>query len=135
MIVTKPRYRNKISNIVINCDSYNIEQVEKIKILGMYVTNTLDQTPNINAITQKVNYRINVLSSIVKYSDHKTRKILYESIIISVFRYCCETLIDSRAQNLNILNHSLILVEILAPFRNNLMTIFRTTLKDIHLKF
>ena len=70
----------------------------------MYVTNTLDQTPNINAITQKVNYRINVLSSIVKYSDHKTRKILYESIIISVFRYCCETLIDSRARNLNILN-------------------------------
>ena len=104
MLVCKPSNRSKIDKIVINCDSCIIEQVNKIKILGIYITNTLDQTPNINTIIQKVIFRIEVLSNITKYASYKTRKILYESIVISVFRYCCENLIDTKYSHINVLN-------------------------------
>jgi len=104
MLICKPRNRHKIDKTVIKCDSFNIEQVNKIKILGMYIMNTLDQTPNINTIIQKVNFRSIVFANITKYASYKTRKILYESIILSVFRYCCENLIDEKARHINVLN-------------------------------
>ena len=70
----------------------------------MYITNTLDQTPNINSIIQKVNFWKPVLYNIIKYANYKTRKILYDSIILIVFRYCMENLIDAKVRLINILN-------------------------------
>ena len=88
MIICKPGLRENIKNMTIQCEQYIITQSVKIKILGIYITNALDNTANVNQIIQKVNFRINVLSKMIKFANTKTKKILYESIIISVFTYC-----------------------------------------------
>ena len=36
------------------------------EILGVYITNGFHQTPNINAIVSKVNYRIHILKKMAK---------------------------------------------------------------------
>ena len=66
----------------------------------MYFTSGLTNTANINNIISKVNYRLSVLKGIFKFSDQKTRLILMDSLVISVFRYCCPLLIDS---NINLI--------------------------------
>ena len=66
----------------------------------MYFTSDLSNTANINNIISKVNYRLSVLKGIFKFSDQKTRLILMDSLVISVFRYCCPLLIDS---NINLI--------------------------------
>ena len=67
---------------------YIIEQSDKIKILGLYFTNGLDNGPNISKIIQKVNYRVNILRKITKLTNIKTSLILYYSLILSIFNYC-----------------------------------------------
>ena len=56
----------------------------------MFINSGLDNTANVNRIVQKVNNRINILDKVIKYTGIKTRKILYDSLILSVFNYCIE---------------------------------------------
>jgi len=104
MIIYKPANKININTLKSNCDNFIIQQVQKVKKSGIYIKNTLDQTPNINSIIQKVNFRSLVLSNIIKYANYKTRKVLYERIILSVFCYCTENLIDAKVRHINILN-------------------------------
>ena len=55
MIVCKPVLWEVSSKIVINTDLKVIEQVNKLKALGMYVTSGLSNYANINNIISKVN--------------------------------------------------------------------------------
>ena len=56
----------------------------------MFINSGLDNTANVNRIVQKVNNRINILDKVIKYTGIKTRKIIYDSLILSVFNYCIE---------------------------------------------
>jgi len=87
--------------MTITCVNHAIKLFKKIKVLGIYVTETLDNSRNINSIIQKVNYRMNLIKRITKYTNIKTRKILYESNVISVFTYCIENFMGTDSRNIN----------------------------------
>ena len=67
----------------------------------MYITSGLSNHANINNIISKVNYRLSLLKVIFKFTERRTKLILINSIIVSVFRYCCPLLIDSNCTSLN----------------------------------
>ena len=66
-------------DIILTAGNYKIGHSEKIKILGLYYTNGLDNELNVINIIQKVNYRILILGKIMKYTNRKTSLILYNS--------------------------------------------------------
>ena len=72
-------HRQDTKDIIIHAGKYIIKQSDKLKILGVYITSGLDQTPNVNNIISKVNNRINILNKITKYTNIKTSLILYNS--------------------------------------------------------
>ena len=98
MIVCRPAYRGESSNIVINTELKVIKQVQKLKALGMFITSGLSNHANINHIISKVNYRLSILKGVFKFAEKRTKLILINSLIISVFRYCSPLLIDSNCK-------------------------------------
>ena len=87
--------RGASKNIIMRASQYIKKQSSKIKVLGIYITNTLDNQANINNIIQKVNYRSSILREIFKYCSFKTKHMLSTSIILSTFRYVAPLLIYS----------------------------------------
>ena len=57
LVTCKARYRKLAENLILTASNYIINQVPKIKILGIYVSNTLDNQANVNNVIQKVNHR------------------------------------------------------------------------------
>ena len=94
MVTTKARFRKSTESIRLRASNYIIEQVSKIKVLGIFITNTLDNQANVNNIVQKVNFRTSILRGIFRYCKYRTKHILSTSIILSVFRYAAPILID-----------------------------------------
>ena len=58
---------------------YVIEQSNRIKVLGIYITSGLSNQSNINIIVSKINYRQQLLREIFKYCDNRTKRILSTS--------------------------------------------------------
>ena len=54
-----------------------------------------------NNIISKVNFRLSVLKEVFKFSEKRTKLILINSLVVSVFRYCCPLLIDSIVASIN----------------------------------
>ena len=46
-------HRQATKDIIIQAGKYIIKQSDKLKILGIYITSGLDQTPNVNDIISK----------------------------------------------------------------------------------
>ena len=92
------------NDIKLTAGDYMIQQSDKIKILGLYFTNGLDNGPNVTKIIQKVNYRINVLNKIIKLTNTKTSLILYNSLVISIFNYCIGCFINNTSKQNQKLN-------------------------------
>ena len=95
MITCKPQLRNSINNIQLTTTDYTIQQVTKVKALGIFITSGLSNIAMTNNIISKVNYRLSILKGVFKFCDKKTKTILMNSIVISIFRYCCPLLINS----------------------------------------
>ena len=53
LVTYKTRYRKQFENITLSTSYYTIYQVSKIKLLGIYISNILDNRANINNIIQK----------------------------------------------------------------------------------
>ena len=101
MIVCKPNKRQYISNISLVTSEHIIEQVTKVKALGIYITNGLTNMAMVNNIISKVNYRLTVLRGIFNFCNTRTKTILMNSLVVSIFRYCSPLLINS---NLNLIS-------------------------------
>merc|ERR1712240_215518 len=82
LIITKPAQRHLSSNIKLQTTKYIIEQTQKIKVLGIFITSGFSNLATINNIISKVNYRILVLKEVFKFSGYRTKKILTDSIIL-----------------------------------------------------
>merc|ERR1712030_59274 len=95
IIICKNKDREITKNVKLKTSQNIIDQSKKIKILGIYVTNGLNQEANINNIVSKISYRMSILKEIFKFTNHKTKLMLTNSIIISVFRYAAPILIDA----------------------------------------
>ena len=104
IITCKPAYRHITKDITIQAGQYVIQQSDKLKILGVYITSGLHQTPNVNNIISKVNHRINILNKVAKFTNTKTSLIIYNSLVISVFSYCANNMINSNSKQLTKLN-------------------------------
>ena len=66
VIVCKSNIRKDIQNIKLFTGQYIVKQVDKVKILGIYITAGLSNLPTINAIISKINSRMSVLKKICK---------------------------------------------------------------------
>ena len=104
IITCKPPHRHTTKDTIIQAGQYVIEQSDKLKILGVYITSGLHQTPNVNTIISKVNHRVNILNKITRFTNTKTSLILYNSLVISVFSYCASNMINANAKQLTKLN-------------------------------
>ena len=105
IITYKPMHRQTTKDIIIQAGEYIIKQSDKLKILGIYITSGLDQTPNVNNIISKVNHRINILNKITKFTNIKKSLILYSSLVISVFSYCANNMINTNCKQLNSMSY------------------------------
>ena len=101
MIVCKPTYRSSTNSIVLQTSQVVIEQVQKVKALGMYISSGLTNHANVSNIISKVNFRLSVLREVFKYAEYRTKIILMNSLVVSIFRYSCPLLIDSNAIIIN----------------------------------
>ena len=54
LVTTKPNNRQISNDLKLTACDYITQQSDKIKILGLYFTNGLDNTPNISRIVQKL---------------------------------------------------------------------------------
>ena len=104
LVTCRPIDRGLVNNISLLANTYIINQSEKVKVLGIYYTSGLDQTPNVSNIIKKVNYRMSTLNKITYYTNTATSLILYNSIVVSVFRYCIENYMNLSQRNLDKLN-------------------------------
>lgn len=101
MIVCKPQVRRDVENIKLVTSDHVIKQVTKIKALGIFITNGLSNQAMVNNIISKVNFRLSVLRGIFTFCNVRTKTILMNSLVISIFRYCCPLLINS---NINLIS-------------------------------
>ena len=101
MISCRPSLRSTVSNITLRASQYIIEQSTKIKVLGVYITAGLSNIATINNMISNINYRRQVLSEIFKYCNIRTKIILTNSLIISIFRYASPLLINSNNNEIN----------------------------------
>ena len=98
----KGAYRCSATNsIVLRTSQVVIEQVQKVKALGMYISSGLTNHANVSNIISKVNFRLSVLREVFKYAEYRTKIILMNSLVVSIFRYGCPLLIDSNAIIIN----------------------------------
>ena len=58
---------------MINSENKVIQQVQKLKSLGMYLTSGLANYANINSIVSKVNYRLSLLKVIFKFAKKELK--------------------------------------------------------------
>ena len=61
IIICKNKFREATKNITLRASGYIIKQSNKIKILGIFITNGLSNEATISNIVSKVNYRMNVV--------------------------------------------------------------------------
>ena len=85
MVVCKASRRFKARNLVINIIKNIIEQVQKLKTLWMFIILGLSNHANMNYDISKVNNRLSLLKVILKFPERRTKLILINSIIVSVF--------------------------------------------------
>ena len=86
------------------CNRIDSQQSNQMKILGRLFTNNMDNMPNINHIIQKVNFCMNILNRITRYTNLKTKLILYNRCVINVFNYCIENLSSTKLHHHRKLN-------------------------------
>ena len=103
IVSCKARYRQQCEAITLKATKYTIKQTNKIKVLGIYKSNTLYNQANINNIIQKINYRSSILKNIIEYCSYRTKHIISTSIILSIFRFAAPILIDSNKSQIRFL--------------------------------
>merc|ERR1712240_121605 len=91
-------------HIKLNTTNFVIEQAKKVKILGTYFSPGLCNIVNVNLIISKVNYRLNKLRKVTKYTNLRTSKIIITTIILSVFKYAAPIIINTDVRSLQKIN-------------------------------
>ena len=84
MITCKPQLRESVKNIKLTTNDYTVEQVNKVKGLGIFITSGLSNIAMTNNIISKVNYRLSILRGVFKFCDKRTKTILINLIVISL---------------------------------------------------
>ena len=70
------------------CDDVSINSESSVKVLGVIIDNRLTFTEHISRCCKKAARQLNALSRIAKYLDMKSKKLIFNSFIMSNFNYC-----------------------------------------------
>jgi len=87
MIMCKPYLQKQTYNIKLHTTQCVIEQSNKVKILGIYITYRLYNEATINNMVSKINFRLNILKKVIRYTNFQTSRMLMLSIVLSHFQY------------------------------------------------
>merc|ERR1712177_56202 len=90
-----------VQNLILNAGDFIIEQVDKIKVLGVIFTSGLSNLTNISNIISKINHRMYTMREAFGFSSKKSKTIFLKSMVISVIRYCSPILIDREVKVLD----------------------------------
>merc|ERR1712177_105496 len=101
MVVCRPNKRQEVQNLILNAGEFIIEQVDKIKVLGVFFTSGLSNLTNISNIISKINHRMYTMREAFGFSSKKSKTIFLKSMVISVIRYCSPILIDREVKVLD----------------------------------
>merc|ERR1712240_340878 len=104
MIICKASLRTPTLHIKLNTTNFVIEQAKKVKILETYFSPGLCNIINVNSIISKVNYRLNIIRKVTKYTNFRTSKIIITSIILNVFKYAAPLMINTDVRSLQKIN-------------------------------
>ena len=69
-------------------DNTEIKSENTVNLLGVLIDDKLNFTQHISACCKKAARQLNALARISKYLDFDSRKIIYNSFIVSNFNYC-----------------------------------------------
>merc|ERR1712240_638768 len=67
-------------NVKLKTSDFIIEQSQKVKILGMYISSSLSNIHNANNLVSKINHRLFTLEKVTKYADIRTSKMIANEI-------------------------------------------------------
>ena len=95
MVIVKPNKRHMTTELVLNTTDFIIKQVDKVNILGIYLTVGLSHTATVNSVISKVNFRLKLHRNFFRYTSKRTSLTVMNACILSVFKYACPVLIDS----------------------------------------
>ena len=70
------------------CDDVLINSESSVKVLGVIIDNRLTFTEHISRCCKKAARQLNALLRIAKYLDMKSKKLIFNSFIMSNFNYC-----------------------------------------------
>ena len=87
-----------VQRLILNAGEYLIEQVDKIKVLGVFFTSGLSNHANISNIISKINHRMYTMKEAFGFSSKKSKIIFLKAIVVSVIRYCSPILIDTEVK-------------------------------------
>ena len=92
LICTKPKYQNLNSagfNRRLNIRGNELDDMQKVKYLGVYVDNSLDWKEHITTVSSMVSKALGFLKHAKKFFRDSSLKALYLIIVEPYFRYCC----------------------------------------------
>ena len=81
--------RVKNSRLNLTMDGEHIEQVHEFKYLGVIIDQHLTWKVHIDMISSKISRTIGYINRIKKYLPNSALILLYNSLILSYFDYCC----------------------------------------------
>ena len=70
------------------CDDVLINSESSVKVLGVIIDNRLTFTEHISRCCKKAARQLDALSTIAKYLEMKSKKLIFNSFIMSNFNYC-----------------------------------------------
>ena len=84
-IVFGPKPKDEIC---FNVNDYKVKATKCVKQLGVYIDENLSFDEHISHLCIKAARQLNSLQRIAKYLSQKTKKIVFNSFILSNFNYC-----------------------------------------------
>lgn len=88
----KSYLENDSNSLAFNINNQNIETVTHYKYLGVVVDNELKFDKHIDYLCKKISKKIGFLSRVGRCLSMETRKIIYNTIVLPHFTYCCTLL-------------------------------------------
>ena len=77
------------SSLSLHVNNITLEQVNKHSVLGVIIDNNLRWNSHIDHVCHKLNSKLNLLKRINYFLNINTKKLFYNSYILSTMDYCC----------------------------------------------
>ena len=81
-------------------DDNCIEKVTKQKLLGVFMDENLSWTPHIDHLCSLISTKISLLKQLAEYVPQNVQKLFYQSYILPLFDYGCNTWGTTSSQNI-----------------------------------